>query len=324
MYQNPKNKIGFKIRKFISDIYRDSDIGYSILRPFYKLYELGLRIMPDEFIIKRSFKKHMGYDLDLDNPKTLNEKINWLKLNNRKPIQTILADKYKVREYVKNKIGDKYLIPLLFETKNVKDIVPENLPEPSFIIKANHNSSGGLIVRDKSKVDWKKAQKRFKRLLRENHYYSTIEWQYKDIEPRIIVEQLLTHDDGSIPEDIKFHCFNGKIGFIMVDFDRFGELRTRNLYDPDWNLIPSNWGRPNGRNMEKPSNLDEMIKVAEKLAEDFAYVRVDLYLVKSQIYFGELTFYHASGFQAFYKRKSDRMFGDMLDISAIKNKSNPE
>lgn len=321
MYQNPKNKIGFKIRKFISDIYRDSDIGYSILRPFYKLYELGLRIMPDEFIIKRSFKKHMGYDLNLDNPKTLNEKINWLKLNNRRPIQTILADKYKVREYVKEKIGDKYLIPLLFETKNVKDIVPENLPEPNFIIKANHNSSGGLIVRDKTKVDWKKAQKRFKRLLRENHYYSTIEWQYKDIEPRIIVEQLLTHDDGSIPEDIKFHCFNGKVGFIMVDFDRFGELRTRNLYNSDWNLISSNWGRPNGRNMEKPSNLDEMIKVAEKLAEDFAYIRVDLYLVKSQIYFGELTFYHASGFQAFYKMESDRRFGDMLDISAIKNKS---
>ena len=259
----------------------------------------------------------MGYNLDLDNPKTLNEKINWLKLYNRKPIQTLVADKYKVREYVKDKAGDKYLIPLLFETKEATDLVPENLPKANFIIKANHNSSGGLIVRDKSEIDWKKAQKRFKRLLNENHYYSTNEWQYKNIEPRIIAEQLLTHDDGSIPEDIKFHCFNGKVGFIMVDFDRFGELRTRNLYDSKWNLIPCNWGRPYGRDMKKPSSLNEMIEVAEKLAEDFTYVRVDLYLVKSQIYFGELTFYHASGFQAFYQKECDEKFGKMLDIKTI-------
>ena len=317
MYQN-QDKISFKLRRLISNIFRNSNFSYSILRPFYKIYEFGLRLIPDEILIKRSFKKHMGYILDLDNPKTLNEKINWLKLYNRNDIQSVLADKFKVREYVKNKVGDKYLIPLLFNTTNAKDLVSENFPESNFIIKTNHNSSGGLIVRDKSEVNWKKAQKRFKRLLNENHYYSTVEWHYKNIEPQIIAEQLLTHDDGSIPEDIKLHCFNGKVAFIMIDFDRFGKLRTRNLYDPDWNLIECNWGRPYGRKMNKPSNLDEMIAVAEKLASDFVYLRVDLYLIKSQIYFGELTFYHASGLQAFYKKECDQKFGDMLDISSLK------
>lgn len=316
MYQNSGN-LSLRIRKFISDMYRTSDLGYAFLRPFYKLYEIGLRLIPDKLIIKNSFKKHMGYKLDLDNPKTLNEKINWLKLYNRKSIHTVVADKFKVRPYVKEKVGEKYLIPLLYHTSNPNDISPENLPDSPFIIKTNHDSSGGLIVRDKAKVDWKQAKKRFRRLLRENHYYTTIEWQYKNIEPRIVVEKLLTYEDGSIPEDYKFHCFNGKLAFIMIDFDRFGAIRTRNLYDSNWNLIKCNWGRPYGKELKKPDNLEEMIEVAEKLAKDFTYVRVDLYLVKNSIYFGELTFYHASGLQAFYQKECDENLGKMLDISHL-------
>lgn len=317
MYQNHNKSILITLRKLISDSYRKSNIGYTFLRPFYKLYELGLRLVPDKVIIKNSFRRHMGYDLDLKNPQTLNEKINWLKLYNRKDLQTLVADKYKVRDYVKEKIGEKYLIPLLFHTKNVDDISSENLPDSNFIIKTNHDSSGGLIVRDKSQIDWVDARKRFKYLLKENHYYSTTEWQYKNIEPRLVVEKLLTNEDGSIPEDYKFHCFNGKLAFIMIDFDRYGDLRTRNLYDPNWNLIPCNWGRPYGKELKKPENLYEMIQIAEKLAKDFTYVRVDFYLVKSKVYFGELTFYHASGFQQFFQHKCDEKFGRMLDLTDL-------
>ena len=135
--------------------------------------------------------------------------------------------------------------------------------------------------------------------MQENHYYSTREWQYKNIEPSIVVEQLLTYEDGSIPYDYKLHCFNGKLAFIMVDIDRLQEERIRNLYNKDWELLPCVWGRPNGKHIEAPSNLSEMINLAEKIAKEFIYVRVDLYSVKGKTYFGELTFHHASGFQKF-------------------------
>jgi hypothetical protein len=310
------NKEGHNLRSRISDVYRKSDIGYFILRPFYKLYELALAIIPDKIIIKNSFKKHMGYSLNLDNPKTLNEKINWLKLYDRKDLHTTIADKFKVREYVKEKIGEKYLIPLLYHTKNPIDLKPENLPKHgNYIIKANHDSSGGVIVRDPLAIDWNATRKRFKRLLKENHYYSTIEWQYKNIEPRIIVEQLLTYNDGSIPDDYKFHCFNGKLAFVMIDFDRHSNKRTRNLYDTEWNLLPCHWGRPNGKALKKPDNFEEIKMLAETLAKDFKYVRVDFYLVNNKIYFGELTLHHASGLQKFYQQEHDELYGSMLNLN---------
>lgn len=316
------NKEGTNLREIVSNVYRKSNLGYYALRPFYIIYQKALNLVPDKFIVRQSFKKHMGYSLDLNNPTTLNEKINWLKLYNRKDLHTLVADKYKVRNYVSNKIGDKHLIPLLYHTKNYKDLKPENLPDKNFIIKTNHDSSGGLIVRDATTINWNSARKRFKRQLSENHYNSTKEWQYKNIEPRIIVEQLLTYEDGSIPEDYKFHCFNGKLKFIMIDFDRFGDLRTRNLYDPEWNLIKCNWGRPYGKELKKPNNLDEMIQIAEKLSEDFVYARIDFYLVKGKTYFGEITLYHASGFQKFYQKECDEKFGKMLNLSSLKNENN--
>ncbi|WP_100615835.1 ATP-grasp fold amidoligase family protein [Confluentibacter citreus] len=311
------NQEGKSIRSRVSDFYRKSDSGYFILRPFYKLYEFGLMLIPDKLIIQSSFKKHMGYSLDLDNPKTLNEKINWLKLYDRNDLHTIIADKFKVRDYVEKKIGKKYLIPLLYHTKNPNDLKPENLPSTgNYIIKTNHDSSGGVIVRDPLVINWNYIRKRFKHLLKENHYYSTIEWQYKNIEPRIVVEQLLTYDDGSIPDDYKFHCFNGKLAFVMVDFDRHSNIRTRNLYDTDWNLLPCNWGRPNGKELNKPENFEEMKMLAETLAKDFKYVRIDFYLVNAKIYFGEITLHHASGFQKFYQKECDEKYGSMLNLKS--------
>lgn len=302
------------LREMISGAYRETELGYLMLNPFYKLYEEGLKLVPDRFIIERSFKKHMVYSIDLDNPLTLNEKINWLKLYERKALQTRVADKNEVRDYIKETIGDEYLIPLLLHTKNPKEIRKKDLPDTELIIKTNHDSSGGIIVRDKSKIKWKKVRKKLKRLMKQNYYYSTREWQYKNIEPRIVVEKLLTYKDGSIPDDYKLHCFNGKVAFVMVDIDRHSEKRFRNLYDKDWNLLPCNWGRPNGDDVKKPSNLEEMIMLAEKIAKDFTYVRVDFYSVEGTTYFGELTFHHASGFQKFLQQEWDYRFGEQLNI----------
>lgn len=305
------------IRKTFSNFYRKSELGYYIIKIFYEIYIFGLRFVPDKVVIKNSFKKHMGYPLDLENPQTLNEKLNWLKLYNRKNIHTTIADKYAVRDYVKQKIGNKYLIPLLFETNNAKDLIPENFPNNNFIIKTNHDSSGGLIVRDASNVDWKKTQRRFGRLLKESHFAVTREWQYKNIPRRIIAEELLTTKDGKIPSDYKFQFLNGKLAFVLVDLDRHGEKRTRNLYDENWNLLPCEWGRPNGIALEKPKNFEEMLNIAKTLAQDFVCIRVDFYNIDGKIYFGELTLHHASGLQKFLQKECDYKFGKLLNIKNL-------
>lgn len=302
------------LRDKAARFYRTSDFGYYAFRPIYKIYELILKNLSDEYILKKSFKEKMGYNLDLKNPKTLNEKINWLKLYDRKVLHTTAADKYKVRSYIEEKIGSKYLIPMLYHTKNPEDVRPENLPNTNFIIKTNHDSSGGIIVKDKSSVNWKIVRKRFTRLLKENYFYSSREWQYKNIEPRIIVEQLLTYDDGSIPNDYKFHCFNGKLGFVQVDLDRHKEHK-RNLYDPDWNFIPCVWKYKNGDKEKRPSSFEKMKELAEIIAEDFIYVRVDFYSLTNSIYFGELTFHSESGHGKFHPEEYDLKFGNLLNIN---------
>lgn len=305
------------LRKTFSDFYRETELGYYVMNPFYKIYLMGLRLIPDHIIIKNSFKRHMGYSLDLNNPETLNEKLNWLKLFNRKELHTVIADKYAVRNYVEKKIGNQYLVPLHLQTDNVNELIPENLPQANFIIKTNHDSAGGIIVRDKSLIDWKKTREKFKKRLNENHYISTREWQYKNIEPRIVVEELLTYEDGSIPDDYKLHCFNGKLVFVMIDFDRHSNKRTRNLYDSNWDLISCKWGYPNGKSIPKPSNFEEMKNVAEKLAQDFVCIRVDFYLVEEKLYFGELTLHHGSGLQKFLKKECDYKFGELLNIKNL-------
>jgi hypothetical protein len=306
-------------RKGVSDFYRETDLGYTLLRPFYKIYEFGLKIIPDKLFIKWDFKKYMGYSLDLDNPQTLNEKINWLKLYDRTDLHTLVADKYKVRAYVSKKIGKEYLVPLIYQTKNPDNLKPENLTDSDYIIKANHDSSGGLIVQDQSSINWPVARKRFKRLLKDNHYYATREWQYKNIEPRIIVEELLITENGNIPNDYKLHCFNGKLAFVHIDIDRYGD-RRRNLYDANWDFIPCVWQYENGEMETKPALFEKMKSLAETLAEDFAYARVDFYLVKGHIYFGEITFHHHSGFQKFNSLEWDYKFGQQLKLNVNNEK----
>lgn len=301
------------LRGRISNFYRNSNFGYNLMRPFYKVYEFGLKLIPDKVFIKWYFKRYMGYSFDLDNPKTLNEKITWLKLYDRTDLHTLVADKYTVRSYIADKIGEEYLIPLLYHTKNASDIKPENLPDCDFIIKNNHDSGGYLIVKDKASVDWPRVQKQFKRSLKENFYYSTREWQYKNIEPRIIVEELLSTEKGEIPNDYKFHCFNGKLAFVHVDIARFGD-RRRNLYDANWNFIPCVWQYDNGEMEEKPELFEKMKSLAETIAKDFIYSRVDFYAVKGKIYFGEITFHHHSGTQKFKTPGCDLKFGKLLKL----------
>ena len=309
------------MKKNLRHYYLNSNLGYYIMYPIFRMHELFLRLIPDKAYIQYKFKKILGYNLDLKKPKTFNEKISFLKLYDRSALQTITADKFLVRDYIKEKIGAEYLIPLVLHTKNVKEIIPENLPDYPIIIKTNHNSSGGVIVKNKNETNWKAVRSKLKKLLRENYFYFSREWQYKNIEPRVIVEKLLTDDKGNIPPDYKLHCFNGKLIFTQVDLDRYEDHR-RNLYNVDWEKIPCRWKYKNGNEVSKPFEYEKMKNLAEKIAADFIYLRVDFYSIGNSIFFGELTLHPGSGALIFYPPSFDKKFGEMLDIENIFKKVN--
>lgn len=302
------------MKEFLKHLNHDTTIGHLLLSPAKKLYDIcGARLFSEKFYIKQTFKNSIGYDLNLENPKTLNEKIQWLQLNDRTPLRTLCADKYAVRDYVKEKIGEEYLVPLIFHTTNPTDIVPGNLPDFPFIIKTNHGCGDYIIVKDKSTIDWKRVQKNLKKSLKSNYYYKAKEWQYKNIKPYIVVEKLLLDKNFNIPNDYKFNCFNGKLGFPEVHIDRYIDYR-KNCYDSEWNILNCEWGAKRGSEVKKPKLLTKMILLAEILAKDFRYVRVDLYNLRDKIYFGELTFSPGAGLCRFNPPEWDRKFGNELKL----------
>lgn len=308
------------MRTYIRDFYQSSLFGYWLIRPFFIIYNYFRfsRYLTARTYIKKRFKRVLGYDLNLEAPKTFNEKLNWLMINYKKDVQTTMADKYLVRNYIKNTIGEDYLIPLINKFDNAWEITPESLPDYPFILKTNHDSSGGIIVRNKQSINWKKTKLTLHRLLQDNYYYNSKEWQYKNIKRCIVVEKLLMNNDGNIPSDYKLHCFNGKLEFVQVDLERQIEHK-RNLYDKEWNFIPCKWKYDNGDKEEKPEAFEEMKNLAEFLSKDFSYLRVDFYYVNKKIYFGELTFHSEAGTGKFIPESFDVLFGQKLDISNLKN-----
>lgn len=299
------------MRETITKAYLKYSWLASIINPLIALRTL---ILPEKFRLKQRFKRTVGYSLNLKNPVTLNEKIQWLKLNDRTPLHPICADKYAVRTFIKDKIGEEYLIPLLFHSKNPEDIESNLFPDYPFIIKTNHDSSGGIIIWKKEDVDWPEIRDTFRKRMNSNYaMFGKGEWQYASIEPMIIAEKLLITENGTIPADYKMHCFNGDLKFTQVDLDRQTN-HTRNLYDRDWKQIPVSWLYKNGRSVEKPNVYNKMIELAEKLAKDFLYIRVDFYVVSDRIYFGELTFHSDSGNGKFTPNEWDTTFGNMLKL----------
>lgn len=294
------------MKKLLTRLYFKS----SLLRRVYQLIPLKTRL-------KHRFKKKLGYRPNFKEPKTLNEKINWLKLYDRSELHPVCADKYLVRAHVAKKIGEEFLIPMVFQSYNPNDLRPENFPDYPFIIKTNHDSSGGFIVTDKNKVHWETLQKDFANRLKFNYDYGKGEWQYRNIKPCILAEKLLYDEEGKIPADYKMHCFNGKLVFSQVDLDR-ATNHKRNLYDREWNFIPCTWGdHGNGPQVPKPTSYETMVQIAEKLSEDFTYARIDLYSIGKKVYFGEITFYPASGNEAFIPQEYDTKFGEMLTLPVL-------
>ncbi len=309
------------MRAWLKRLYHETDWGSRALFPLVQArawLQGGWR--SDRSVIAATFRRTFGYDLDWANPRTLNEKMNWLKLHYRPPLQTVVADKYAVRDFVRERVGERYLIPLLRVYDRAEDIRLAELPS-AFVLKVNHGSGQNWIVRDKIREDERQIIRVFRQWLRTSHYLASREWPYKNIRPRIVAEELLRDESGGIPPDFKFHCFAGKVATIQVDLDRETAHR-RNFYDRDWALQPFIWTEwegdtpswPNGRAVSRPIQLPEMIQVAETLAVGFPYVRIDLFCCQNRVYFGEVTFYHGGGFERFAPAEYDLHFGDLLRL----------
>ena len=284
-----------------------------LIRQHYKRRIL-IRLCPKR-TLERKFKQKLGYWPDLENPKTFNEKLSWFKLYVRDPLTTKCADKYAVREYVKEKIGGAHLVPLLGVYDRVEDIDLDELPE-EFVLKPNHESGRVILCHDKSKIDWRKQADVMKNWLRENYYYQTGEWQYKDIPPKILCEKML---HGEVT-DYRFFCFCGEpFGVKITGGGRVeGHSRKIAFCSLDFDLIKmtDEKNNPIDENMfEKPPHWNEMVRIARVLSQDFPFVRVDLYDLEGKVYFGELTFTPADGMDKYLPDGWDRKLGEQYDFS---------
>lgn len=262
----------------------------------------------------RWYKDRMKADLNLDFPKTFNEKVQWLKLYDITPLKTMLADKYQVRDWVAGKIGEEYLVPLLGVWDRFDDIDFDALPE-KFVLKTNHGCASNYIVKDKSTLDRKKAKEDFDKWLSKTFAFQNgLELHYMNIPPKIIAEQYLENGDGDL-KDYKVFCFNGKAEHVMYLSDRRKGLRMA-FYDLDWNKQEFTYSYPRiEEDIPKPANLDKVIRLAEELAQGFAHVRVDFYILDNgDIRFGEMTFTSASGALKWSHEEANQRYGDLIRL----------
>lgn len=273
----------------------------------------------DKCFLELKYKLKIGEKLNLDNPQTFNEKIQWLKLYNKKPKYTMMVDKYEVKKYVADKIGQEYIIPTLGVYDSEEDIDFNKLPN-KFVLKCTHDSGGLCICKDKSKLDIEKAKKRLKKSLRKNYYYSEREWPYKNVEPRVIVEQYMGTEEQEELIDYKFFCFNGVPQYIYISEGLSNHTTAKiSFADMDYNLT---FNRDDYKPFEKlppkPINFEKMKELAKELSKGIPFVRVDFYEINNKIYFGELTFYPGAGYIPFNPIEYDQILGDMLELPKYK------
>ena len=293
----------------------------NIILRFFLRHLRKIRYLPPKIYVRIHYEYFTGKKLNLENPREFNAKIEWYKVFYRPKTLTQLADKYEVRSYVEEKIGKQYLNELYAVYNNANDIDFDSLPN-QFVIKANHTNTHNLIVKDKKNLDKKKVIKQFNKWLSKNQYYKRgQEWAYKDIKPKLVIEKFLKEKDRDTLIDYKFYCFNGKPKFIDVHLDRMDDHK-QGCYDLDFNLLPfgksKNYNKISS-NIEKPSNLSEMVFLAEKLADKLPFVRVDFYSIDGKSIFGEMTFYPADARKDFYPDEYNLIIGDYFELPTIIN-----
>ena len=273
------------------------------------------KLISDKKAVLKFYKRKTGKDLNLENPVTLSEKINWYKLNDRIPIMQQCADKVAMRDYVTKKGYGDCLNEIHAVYNKVKDIDIDSLPE-KFVLKAAHGSHMNIIVTDKSKENWNRHKTMMRTWLRQNIYWSGREWVYKDMPRRIIAEKYLEDASGEL-RDYKFFCFNGKPVYLQYDSGRYNGKHLRNYYDMNMNFIPVRDDVESDESNKLEISIEifeKMKKIASDLAESFQHVRVDFYLVNDKIYVGELTFFHNGGITWFDPPEYDKIFGENWEL----------
>lgn len=289
------------------------DTNSIITKIIRRLVLLFSRFYSDRKFLEALFPLRVGYKLNLDNPKTFNEKLQWLKLYDRKPKYTQMVDKVEAKKYVANIIGEEYIIPTLAVYDRVEDIDFDALPN-QFVLKCTHDSGGVVICHDKSKFDKKVALKKLAKALKVNYYFRNREWPYKNVHPRIIAEQYITDGYEWGLRDYKFFCFKGNVKVMFIAKDRQKDTKL-NFYDMEFNKMPFMRGYPNfNEEIEKPEGWNEMVKMAGKLSKDIPHLRVDFYNINGKIYFGELTFFPGSGMEPFNPIEWDKIMGEWIKL----------
>lgn len=279
--------------------------------------------LSDEEFLKKKFQAIFGYPLDLTNPRTFSEKIQWLKLYDRKREYTTYVDKYLVRDYIKHTIGEEYLIPLLGVWDDPKEIDFNILPD-QFVLKCNHNSGQGMcICKRKSELNIDKVIADIYSGLAQDYYIVNREWPYKNVPRKVICEKYMVDESGDGLRDYKVLCFNGKARLVEFHQGRFTDHQTQDFYTSDWRLtnISQSGFAEASEDREPapaPSTLQEMIQLSEILAKDLIHVRIDWYSVNGRLYFGEITFYDGSGFDKFDKMDYDLELGRMIELPTRK------
>lgn len=269
--------------------------------------------IPDKWAVKIKYRNNFLKKLDLKNPVTFNEKLQWLKLYDRRPEYTQMVDKIAAKEYVAERIGEKYIIPTLGAWESFDEIDFDTLPD-QFVLKCTHSSGDAVVCKDKSKLDKEKAKEVLEKSLHKDFYIISREWPYKNVKRLIFAETYVEDEVTKEAADYKFFCFDGEVKALFIATDRPHDTRF-DFFDTEFNHLPIVNGHPNSdKKIEKPANYDLMLKLASELSKGIPHVRVDLYEINGKVYFGELTFFHYAGFVPFKPASWDKTFGDWLTL----------
>ncbi|MDD6203101.1 MAG: ATP-grasp fold amidoligase family protein [Lachnospiraceae bacterium] len=276
-----------------------------------------LNWIPDSIYIKILYRLILGEKCNLKNPVTYNEKLQWLKLHDRKDIYSVMVDKYRVRDYIAQKLGEQYLIPLLGVYDRFEEVDFDTLPD-QFVMKCTHDSGSVIICKDKEMLDIKKVQKKLEKAMKRSYYSAYREWPYKNVKPRIIIEKFMVDESGDDLKDYKVMCFGGKAQIIETHENRFtaGREHTQTFYDRDWKQLPiiQEGLNPVSEKREKPALMDEILRLSEVLSKDLKHARIDWYIINGKPYFGEITFYDGSGFEAFPRKEDEIFLGNLIHL----------
>ena len=289
-------------------------LGRNVIEFFYR----SLGFLSDEKYLRLLFRLRMGRKLNLDNPKTFCEKLQWLKIHGREEIYTTMADKYLAKQFIAGKIGEKYVVPLLGVWDRFDDIDFDALPD-KFVLKCNHGSGSAIICRDKTKLDKENARKILEKSLKTDYFILKREWPYKNINRRIIAEEYLEDEPGVNLFDYKFFCLNG-IPRIMYVIEGASDNPTEAFFDMEQNYLDLEMEDPRPEIPPRlPDCFDEMKRLAAELSDGVPFLRVDFFCVKGRLYVGELTFFHESGFGEIKPKEWDEKLGNMLDLSRVRS-----